>query len=83
MNQLKTIEEMQNIDLDDLVTYTHELYELWSQSTKIREYRYMLKNTKILLNDVVIDVPLLSNNTCNKCECEPCACTQVYGEEEE
>tara|TARA_R110002020_G_scaffold163553_1_gene349603 strand:+ start:33 stop:230 length:198 start_codon:yes stop_codon:yes gene_type:complete len=61
MNQLKTIEEMNEMPLNELENYTNELYMLWSQSTKIREYRKEMANDRVLLNSNVIDIPLLTN----------------------
>jgi hypothetical protein len=63
MNQLKTIEEMNKMEIDELDTYCHELYMLWSQSTKIREYRKEMESDRVLLNNPnVIDILELPEN---------------------
>ena len=63
MSQLKTIEEMNEMEIDELDIYTHELYMLWSQSTKIREYRKEMESDKVLLNNTsVIDIKVLPEN---------------------
>ena len=50
MNQLKTIEEMNEMPLNELENYTN-----------IREYRKEMANDRVLLNSNVIDIPLLTN----------------------
>lgn len=61
--QLKTIEEMNEMKVNDLDDYAHELYMLWSQSNKILAYRREMESDKILLNSTnVVDVKMLTNN---------------------
>ena len=63
MSQLKTKEEMNNMDMNKLEQYCDELYMLWSQSTKIRDFRRMMNSDRVLLNDTsVIDVIALPEN---------------------
>jgi hypothetical protein len=84
MNQLKTREEMEEMSVSKLEIYENELYQLWNQAGIIRRHKAELESNRILLNDTsVIDVPLLTEGICEACECEPCACTQVYNEVEE
>ena len=77
---------MMSLSIRELETYENELYQLWTQASVIRRYRYELESQRVLLNDTsVIDMPLLTSDIitlCEECECEPCACTQIYGEEE-
>jgi phage terminase small subunit len=63
MSQLKTKEEMNNMDMNELKQYCDDLYMLWSQSTKIRDFRIMMNSDRVLLNDTsVIDVIALPEN---------------------
>ena len=63
MSQLKTKEEMNNMDMNELKQYCDDLYMLWSQSTKIRDFRRMMNSDRVLLNDTsVIDVIALPEN---------------------
>ena len=63
MTQLKTKEEMNNMDMNELEQYCDGLYMLWSQSTKIRDFRRMMNSDRVLLNDTsVIDVVALPEN---------------------
>ena len=64
MSQLKTKEEMNNMDINELEQYCDDLYMLWNQSTKIRDYRRTMNSQRVLLNDTsVIDVKVLPENT--------------------
>ena len=50
---------MNDMDMNELRTYCDDLYQLWNQATKIRDYRRTMNDTTILLNDTsVIDVEL-------------------------
>ena len=50
---------MHEMDFNDLRNYTDELYSLWNQACKIRDYRREMDSMKVLLNDTsVIDVEL-------------------------
>tara|TARA_R110002012_G_scaffold171990_1_gene336947 strand:- start:1470 stop:1676 length:207 start_codon:yes stop_codon:yes gene_type:complete len=63
MNQLKTKEEMNDMDMNELRNYCDDLYQLWNQATKIRDYRRTMNDTTILLNDTsVIDIKELPEN---------------------
>ena len=63
MSQLKTKEEMNNMDMNELEQYCDDLYMLWNQSTKIRDYRRTMNSQRVLLNDTsVIDVIALPEN---------------------
>ena len=64
MSQLKTKEEMHEMDMNELRNYTDELYSLWNQACKIRDYRRTMNDTQILLNDTsVIEVKALPETT--------------------
>jgi len=58
---LKTIKEMHDIEIDELEEYAHELYLLWAQACKIRDYRNTIESDRILLNTEVIEIELLEN----------------------
>lgn len=61
-NILKTRDEMHELTLDELCTYEHELYLLWSEAGKIKTYRSMMKEDRILLNTPnIINSKLLTN----------------------
>ena len=63
MSQLKTKEEMNNMDMNELEQYCDDLYMLSNQSTKIRDYRRTMNSQRVLLNDTsVIDVKVLPEN---------------------
>lgn len=63
MSQLKTKEEMHDMDMNELEQYCDDLYMLWNQSTKIRDYRRTMNSQRVLLNDTsVIDVKVLPEN---------------------
>ena len=54
---------MNNMDMNELKQYCDDLYMLWSQSTKIRDFRIMMNSDRVLLNDTsVIDVIALPEN---------------------
>ena len=55
-NQLKTIQEMKNMSIDELNTYENNLYLLWAQAQKICQYKKTMADTRILLNSTVQDV---------------------------
>ena len=55
-NQLKTIQEMKNMSIDELNTYENNLYLLWVQAQKICQYKKAMADTRILLNSTVQDV---------------------------
>lgn len=63
MSQLKTKEEMNEMDMTELRNYCDDLYSLWNQACKIRDYRRAMNDTQVLLNDTsVIDVKVLPEN---------------------
>ena len=63
MSQLKTKEEMHEMNMNELEQYCDELYMLWNQSIKIRDYRRTMVSDRVLLNDTsVIDVLALPEN---------------------
>ena len=63
MSQLKTKEEMHEMNMNELEQYCDELYMLWNQSIKIRDYRRTMGSDRVLLNDTsVIDVKVLPEN---------------------
>jgi hypothetical protein len=72
------------MSIDELNEYENELYMLWQQACKIGSYRRTMASDRVLLNATnVVDIShQLTNGICEGCECEPCQCTQVYGEEE-
>ena len=75
---------MNEMHIDELVTYEHDLWLLYQQASKITSYRKTMIDDRVLLNTPnVIDVNLLTEGMCEACECEPCECTQVYNEVEE
>ena len=60
-DKLKTREEMNEMDLDLLNEYEHQLYLLWSEAGKIKTYRRMMNEKRILLNTPnIIDSKLLT-----------------------
>tara|TARA_R110002051_G_scaffold230205_1_gene292275 strand:- start:1461 stop:1664 length:204 start_codon:yes stop_codon:yes gene_type:complete len=62
MNQLKTRDEMHELTLEELNEYEHELYLLWNEAGKIKSYRRMMKEERILLNTPnIVDTKLLTN----------------------
>lgn len=59
-SRLKTRDEMHEMTLDELNEYEHQLYLLWNESQKIKSYRRMMKEDKILLNTPnIVDSKLL------------------------
>jgi|TARA_R110000823_G_scaffold64200_1_gene150845 hypothetical protein len=61
-NILKTRDEMHEMSLDELGDYEHELYLLWNEAGKIKTYRRMMKEERILLNTPnIINSKLLTN----------------------
>ena len=61
MEQLKTRDEMHELTLDELNEYEHQLYLLWNEAGKIKSYRRMMKEERVLLNTPnVIDAKLLT-----------------------
>ena len=61
-NILKTRDEMHEMSLDELGDYEHELYLLWNEAGKIKTYRRMMKEDRILLNTPnIINSKLLTN----------------------
>lgn len=54
---------MNEMDITVLRNYCDDLYALWSQACKIRDYRRAMNDTQVLLNDTsVIDVKVLPEN---------------------
>lgn len=54
---------MNDMDMNELRNYCDDLYQLWNQATKIRDYRRTMNDTTILLNDTsVIDIKELPEN---------------------
>lgn len=49
-DKLKTRDEMHELTLDELNEYEHQLYLLWNEAGKIKSYRRMMKEDRILLN---------------------------------
>ena len=59
-SRLKTRDEMHELTLDELNEYEHQLYLLWNEAGKIKSYRRMMKEDKILLNTPnIVDSKLL------------------------
>ena len=51
---------MHELTLDELNEYEHQLYLLWNEAGKIKSYRRMMKEDKILLNTPnIVDSKLL------------------------
>ena len=62
MKQLKTRDEMNEMDLDGLSDYEHQLYLLWNEAGKIKTYRKMMADNRILLNTPnIVDTKLLTD----------------------
>lgn len=57
MSQLKTRDEMNEMSVDELDDYSHELWLLYNQANTIKQYKREMEKTRILLNaENVIDV---------------------------